>query len=184
MSYDIILLNGGSSSGKSTLVRELQRGLGEPWLSVGIDTFISTLPPRMTGEEDGIVVGEDGAIGIGEEFTRLEQCWMRGVAAMAAAGARIVVDDGFLSGPPAQRRWRAAVEGLSVLWVGVHCSPEEAERREALRGDRETGMARLQALRVHEGIEYDLEVDTTGLEPAKVALPILESVRRAADFPL
>jgi chloramphenicol 3-O phosphotransferase len=194
MSPNVIILNGGSSSGKSKLVRELQLRLRDPWLAVGIDTFIGTLPPRMTGEQtgeetgegtggqgaqDGIVLGGDGSIGIGAEFTRLEICWMRGVAAMAAAGARIVVDDSFLSGPAAQQRWRRALEGLEVLWVGVHCSPEEAERREAARGDREHGMARGQALQVHQGIDYDLEVDTTDLDPAKAMLPILEAVRGA-----
>lgn len=177
VSPDIILLNGGSSSGKSTLVRELQLRLPDPWLAVGVDTFIAALPTRLTGGDGGIVVGDGGSIGIGAEFTRLENCWMRGVAAMAAAGARIVVDDGFLSGPPSQQRWREALEGLDVLWVGVRCAPEEAERREAARGDREPGMARRQATRVHQGIDYDLEVDTTGVEPATAVAPILAAVR-------
>ena len=177
MSHDLILLNGGSSSGKSTLVRELQNRLQDSWLAVGVDTFIGTLPPRMTGDEDGIVLDPDGAIGIGAEFTRLEVCWMHGVAAMARAGARIVVDDAFLSGPAAQARWREALDGLRVLWVGVHCSPDEAERREVLRGDREPGMARRQASAVHQGIDYDVEVDTTDAKPAEAASRILDALR-------
>ena len=40
----IILLNGTSSSGKTTLVRALQAILPDPWLEIGIDRFVFALP--------------------------------------------------------------------------------------------------------------------------------------------
>jgi len=40
----IILLNGTSSSGKTTLLRLLQDRLAEPYLEAGIDKFIWMLP--------------------------------------------------------------------------------------------------------------------------------------------
>jgi chloramphenicol 3-O phosphotransferase len=48
-----------------------------------------------------------------------------------------------------------------VAWVGVHCDPEVAGRREASRADREPGMAIRQATAVHRDVGYDVEVDTT-----------------------
>jgi chloramphenicol 3-O phosphotransferase len=45
MTVDVIVINGGSSSGKSSIATELQTVLPESWLSLGIDTFIGTLPP-------------------------------------------------------------------------------------------------------------------------------------------
>jgi chloramphenicol 3-O phosphotransferase len=36
----ILLLNGTSSSGKTTLVRALQARLADPWLEIGIDRFV------------------------------------------------------------------------------------------------------------------------------------------------
>jgi chloramphenicol 3-O phosphotransferase len=42
----IILLNGTSSSGKSSVARALQEVLSEPYLHLGIDTFIAMLPSR------------------------------------------------------------------------------------------------------------------------------------------
>ena len=75
--------------------------------------------------------------------------------------ARVIIDEVFLGGATSQDRWRSALQGLEVLWVGVHCEPEVAQRREAARGDRVTGMAQLQAKIVHQGVTYDLEVNTT-----------------------
>ncbi|MFE7516412.1 chloramphenicol phosphotransferase CPT [Streptomyces sp. NPDC057540] len=157
----MIILNGGSSSGKTGIVRCLQALLPEPWPAFGIDSFVDALPARMQDSDDGIVFAADGGVGVGADFRTLEAAWARGLVAMARAGARIVVDDVFLGGAASQRRWREALGDLPVLWVGVRCDSAVAERRETARGDRTPGMAARQALTVHEGVEYDLEVDTT-----------------------
>jgi chloramphenicol 3-O phosphotransferase len=83
---------------------------------------------------------------------------------MARAGARVIVDDVFLGGAASRRRWEPALDGLDVLWVGVRCAADAAEAREIARGDRVVGMARAQAETVHEGMTYDVEVDTTHSE--------------------
>jgi chloramphenicol 3-O phosphotransferase len=85
---------------------------------------------------------------------------MAGVAAMARARARVIIDDVFLSGAGSQRRTRAALDGLDVLWVGVRCAPDIAAGREVARGDRTGGMAASQAVMVHKDVVYDVEVDT------------------------
>ncbi|MFI8371615.1 chloramphenicol phosphotransferase CPT [Streptomyces sp. NPDC085466] len=156
----MIILNGGSSSGKTGIVRCLQQVLPDPWLAFGVDSFVDALPARMRESDDGIVFDADGGVGVGPEFRTLEAAWMEGIVAMARAGARIVVDDVFLGGAESQRRWREAVEGVEVLWVGVRCDGAVAAGREIARGDRVQGMAATQADVVHEGVEYDLEVDT------------------------
>ena len=73
-------------------------------------------------------------------------------------------DDVFLSGAASQQRLRAHLDGVSVRWVGVRCDPATAAGRELARGDRSPGMAAAQAEMVHEGVLYDLEVDTTNTE--------------------
>ncbi|HST82508.1 MAG TPA: AAA family ATPase [Kineosporiaceae bacterium] len=176
MSGLIILINGGSSAGKSSLVRELQNLLPELWLGLGIDTFIGALPARLTGEGTGIQFEDDGRVDVGTSFTELENLWMLGIAAMGRAGGRVIVDDAFLGGPPSQRRWREALEGVDVGWVGVHCDPEIAEERARARGDRPAGMARRQALTVHRGIAYDVEVDTGVLTTAEAAAVIADTL--------
>ena len=165
---NVIVFNGGSSSGKSSLTRALQEVLPQPWLRLSVDTLIEACPPRIVNGE-GLSIGNDGQISVGDQFTELEQCWMHGVAAMARAGAYVLVEDGFLSGPAAQERWRQALRGLEVLWVGVRLTPELAAAREAQRGDRQMGMAAAQATSVHQGINYDLEIDTATGTPAELA---------------
>jgi chloramphenicol 3-O phosphotransferase len=154
-------LNGGSSSGKSGIVRCLQAVLSEPWLAMGIDSLVDSMPATM---RDGIEFAPDGGVHVGAAFRALETAWMEGVAAMVRAGARAVVDDVFLGGAASQQRWQKALSGLDVLWVGVRCDPAVAAGREIARGDRAGGMAESQAEIVHQGVVYDLEVDTTHAE--------------------
>ena len=85
---------------------------------------------------------------------------MAGVAATVRAGAPVIIDDVFLGGAASQRRWRAALDGLDVLWIGVRCDGAVAAAREAGRADRVPGMAESQAETVHRGVVYSLEVDT------------------------
>jgi chloramphenicol 3-O phosphotransferase len=157
----VIVLNGGSSSGKSGIARSLQAVLPDPWLATGVDRLIEAMPESLRSRDTGIGFGADGAVSVGPEFDRLQAAWMAGVAAVARAGAPVIVDDVFLGGAGSQRRWQEVLDGLGVLWVGVRCDTAIAVAREAARGDRVPGMAALQAEVVHRGVAYDLEVDTS-----------------------
>ncbi|WP_316527019.1 chloramphenicol phosphotransferase CPT [Kitasatospora brasiliensis] len=174
----VIVLNGGSSSGKSSIARCLQELLPQPWLHLGTDTLVDALPPslREGGEGIGGVEDGDGAVEVGPVFAALDVAWSVGVAAMARAGARIVVDEVFLGTTASQARWRTALEGLDVLWVGVRCDPAVAATREAARGDRVTGMAAAQAEAVHQGVVYDLVVDSSRASAADCARAVAERV--------
>ncbi|MEU8433398.1 chloramphenicol phosphotransferase CPT [Streptomyces sp. NPDC029216] len=173
----VIVLNGGSSSGKSGIVRCLQSVLPDPWLAFGVDTLVDAMPPSLRDAgADGIAFSPDGEVAVGEQFRTLDAAWADGIAAMARAGARIVVDDVFLGGPASQQRWRQALDGLRVLWVGVRCDPAVAAAREIARGDRPSGMAAAQAEAVHRGVAYDLEIDTTHTEPLDCARAIAARV--------
>jgi chloramphenicol 3-O phosphotransferase len=168
----VIVLNGGSSSGKSGIARCLQAILPDRWLAFGVDTLIEAMPPAMTASATGLEFAADGAVNVGPEFRRLEAAWMVGVAAMARAGAGVIVDEVFLGGAASQQRWQQALDGLNVLWVGVRCEGTVAADREVARGDRTTGMAVSQADLVHRGVAYDLEVDTTHAESMQCARTI------------
>ena len=142
---DVILLNGGSSSGKTTLAIYLQDALPGSWLHFSIDDLIDALPQALLEDSDGL-------------------------AAMAKQGGKLIIDDVFLSGAEGQKRWQAALQGFNVLWVGVYCDVEVAKAREAKRIDRVAGMAAAQVDVVHEGVRYDVKVDTSNM-------PIEECVR-------
>lgn len=169
MTTQVIVLNGGSSSGKSGVARCLQAVLPDPWLTTGVDALIEAMPASMQESDGGIEFAADGGVNVGPVFRTLEAAWTEGVAAMVRAGARVIVDEVFLGGAASQQRWQKALVGLDVLWVGVRCEAAVAAGRETARGDRTRGMAAAQAEVAHQGVVYDLEVDTTHTEALECA---------------
>lgn len=157
MTVDVVVLNGGSSSGKTSIGRRLQDLLPQPWLLLGVDDLIHIAPSSL------VSYGPNGEVVFSDHWRALERAWARGVATMARAGAGVLIDDVFLDGVASQQRTNDDLEGLNVLWVGVHCAPEVAAARERARGDRPAGMAAAQAEIVHRGVNYDVIVDSSSL---------------------
>ena len=55
----MIVLNGGSSSGKSEILRCLQAVLPDPWLAAPIDSLVDAMPESLR-TSDGIEFADDG----------------------------------------------------------------------------------------------------------------------------
>ncbi len=166
----LILLNGTSSSGKSSIAAELLGSLDGAWFHMAIDQFHRIRARREMSDEDFLSV-----------FQRTVLGFHRAVAGMASAGNDVVVDH--IVG----ERWRLAdcltvFEGLQVLFVGVRCSLPELERRERERGNRAIGRAAAQFPIVHEQGVYDVEVDSEHNTPAECAATIRD--RLGAGRPL
>ena len=161
MAIQVIVLNSGSSSGKSGIARCLQAVLPDSWLVFGTDTLVQAMPISLQTSTAGIEFAQDGEVIVGPEFRALEAAW---IAVMAHAGARVIIDEVFIGGAASQQRWKDAFGPLYVLWVGVRCDAGVAAGRELARGDRIIGMAASQADLVHHGVAYDLQVDTTHTE--------------------
>lgn len=185
---DVIVLNGASSSGKTTLAVALQDLFDESWLIFGIDTLISAMPLALLDlhehatidarprehevREGGLSFDADGDITIGSEFRRLETAWLKGLASIAETGTRLILDEVFLDGAQSQDRLRQLLTGRNVAWIGVTCDATVAIQRERDRGDRVVGGFERQSTRVHEGVHYDLVVDTTSRRAHEIAQEI------------
>lgn len=176
----VVVLNGGSSSGKTSLARCLQHLLGPTWMTLGVDDLVRALPGgdeideliqghHNVDTEGPIAFGPDGSVAVREYFCRAEASWYAGLAAIGRCGTGLIYDEVFLGGRSSQDRLAAALSDLPVVWVGVRCDPDVAAERERARPDRVTGMARLQAERVHEDVVCDLVVDTTAASAADCA---------------
>jgi chloramphenicol 3-O phosphotransferase len=174
---NVIVLNGGSSSGKSSIARALQEFLPGIWLTFGVDTFIEALPGRGDSPRSGISYGRGGAVLLSDRYTQLENTWYAGLSSMARTGADIILDEVMLSGRAGQQRLQSAFGSEALTWVGVRCEADVAAAREAARGDREPGMARQQAERVHIGVSYDMEVDTTFRSPEECAQTVADFLK-------
>ena len=157
----IILLNGVSSSGKTSLCKELQQALDDPYIHLEEDRFVyNTYHGRYL--QPGIVE---------HTFARTMLGYYRSLAAFVSAGHNVLADTGFYS-----RELRdVCVQELSPLrvWlVGVHCSLTELERRERERSDRQEGQAREQFQTIHADAIYDIEVDTSTTSLTECALQV------------
>ncbi|WP_281405370.1 hypothetical protein [Mesorhizobium sp. B2-3-12] len=89
------------------------------------------------------------------------------VAAMAGQGNNLIVDDVLCNGEI--QEYIDLLSDFDLHLVGVMAPLNVLEAREALRADRLPGLARWQFERVHEGIRYDLEVDTSVHSPLECA---------------
>ena len=171
----IVILNGTSSAGKSTLARAIQEAAARPFLHVPMDTFLGMQPPRLNNHPDAFVFREvegavprEIAIETGPFCEQLLDGMRRSIKGLADAGLDLVVDDVWL-GRNEQSAYQALLGGHTVHFVGVHASLEASEARERARGDRDIGQARWQRSRVHVNARYDLEIDTTEMSPEKAA---------------
>lgn len=164
---DVVLLNGTSSSGKTSLARALQARAGVPLLHASLDTFTDMY--RWDAITDPAERRLCHATGVGHFHAALRL--------MAAAPHAIVVDH-VLELPAWQAATRDALAGRRVHWVRVHCPREVLAERERARGDRHPGMAAGQLDRVHQGVAYDFAVDTSRESPESGADLILAHVRR------
>jgi chloramphenicol 3-O phosphotransferase len=188
----VVVLNGTSSSGKSTLAKALQARLDEPWLLVGIDTVVFALPGawldpprwadvfRYVEPAAGAPAGVTFRIETGPLGLRLVDGLHRAVAALADAGLSVIVDH-VLVEPGWLPDLAGRLDGHEVLFVGVRCPLDVVMRREAERRDRTVGQAAAQFDVVHSAGGYDLEVDTSRLTPEEAAERIASSI--AGGFP-
>ncbi len=176
----LILLNGATSAGKTSLARRLQAQLPGLWLNASIDDFINMMPLGLRDDADGIkIVKNDDAETVHLEFGpagfAMIQAFHRAAVAMTAK-ANVIVDH-VMFDPRFWPDWQSAAGLIPSLVVGVHCELPVLERREQERGDRMIGQARAQVDRVHRGLAYDLEVDTTNSSPSDCAKKILDLMR-------
>lgn len=176
----IIILNGVGSVGKSSIARALQDITTLPFLHVAMDSFLDMLPAAYWDHPDGFIFEtlseEDAptvAIKTGAVAMQLMRGMRRAMAAMAAEGNNLIIDDVMLDSDAEE--YRIQFVGHDSSYVGVFAPLAVLEQREHDRKDRMIGLARWQYERVHQGLTYDLVLDTSLATPAQCAARIKET---------
>ena len=173
----IIILNGASSSGKTTLLRELQNRLDPPFLEAGIDKFIWMLPKRYLDRplwDD--VLGL--AVQPGQTGRWLFSGMHHAIAVLSRQGICVVADH-VLVEPAWVAQCAELFAGLPAYLVGVRCPLDVLVERERSRQDRTLGQAAAQFPLVHAHDLYDVEVDTSELSPVECAEKIIQRLHDA-----
>lgn len=147
----VILLNGATSSGKSSIARALQSEIDEPFWHFSIDHLrdAGVLPL------DRIRQGEFRWAALRDGFF---DGFHRSLPAFVGAGNNLIVEH-IVETPTWMEQLVTLLDGFDVFFVGVHCPLDELERREAARGDRPVGGARRDFETIHGHTIYDLELD-------------------------
>ena len=191
----IVLLNGVSSSGKSSIATELQGMLPRPLLKASIDTFVPMFPDGLIAfdprpgdpAEQGLRVethhgpsGPSLILGPGDLFHRFVRGMHRSIAAMAREGNDIIFDD-VIYDPAYFRSYLDALDGVNAWFVGVKIPLRVVEERERRRGDRAIGHARGHFDLVHCHSPYDIEVDAEAQSARECAAQIVEGMNRQGE---
>jgi len=184
----IILLNGSSSSGKTTLAHALQKTFKEPYQHIALDQFRDGMPGRYRGlnsppgtpGSDGLnIVPVDLAgnrvteIRFGKMGKNMLKAMRRAICTFAEEGQNVIIDD-ILFETDFLRDYLSVLKNIEVLFVGVRCALETVNERESKRSGRFPGTAISHFESVHHALVYDLEVDTRSASPEKCAQQIVE----------
>ena len=168
----IILLNGVSSSGKSTLGLALQDTFPEKYFLFSQDGFSETWPYKYWKEDnDGIYI---------ETMKYMNKT----VRMLAESGVNIIIDHLFLDNGKPNATGVAVLHdcvqnfiNLPVLFIRVDCDFDELDRRERWRGDRGVGTAEWQLKELYPKHTYDMVINTSAMSIICCAEEIVKAAK-------
>lgn len=144
----IVVLNGPSSAGKTTLARAVRARIGVTAAAISLDEFFAFRHPDAKNDW--------------RMFSTLSEAAFATAIAFANRGYDAIIDTVFERAETLQSA-RRVLAGHVHHFVAVTCDLRELELREATRGDRRIGQARDQHARVFHDADYALWLDTSQL---------------------
>lgn len=145
----VVVLNGPSSVGKSSLMAAFADAASTPWACLD-EPFFGRLPTKFLAwpETAGPVV--DGVLAA--------------LAAAAKAGNQFIVSAGGID----QEQLRLALIGVETVYVGLDAPLNILVERQVTQADKYGGLAE-ESVEIHHGWAYDLQIDTSSATPSDAA---------------
>lgn len=141
----IVVLNGPSSAGKTTLAHAVRAAVGPSVAAVSLDRFFAFLHPE---------------VGVRwPEFDMMTEAAFATACVIGDRGLDVLVDTVFERPASLDTARRVLGERPHAL-VAMTCAVETLEARERERGNRPIGLARGQHDRVLHDAHYELHVDS------------------------
>ncbi len=168
MKQKIIFLNGTSSSGKTSIAKELLKL--NSYLYLSLDDAINNQPSEILKDKDRFQ----------EFFPKVISEFHKTIKKMADQNKSLVIDH-ILEKPEWYEECKKTLKDKLVTWVSVICPLEELEMREASRKDRTKGLAKFQYNFVYKGYIHDLRIDTLSTTSQEAAIKI-ESYAKRKSF--
>jgi len=142
---NIIVLNGTSSSGKTSLAQAFQLQSLDVYLVCSLDMFWDMTPNKTPAGS--------------HNFPNMKLALIKSVKALAETGHNVIVDIIFC-GDKTYHELKTELNGLNYKIIKVECPIDELNKREAARGDRKLGLAKSQLKSIHQGTVYDIVINT------------------------
>jgi chloramphenicol 3-O phosphotransferase len=188
----IIILNGPSCSGKSSIQKEFQ-ALMMPhlWVKVGIDTFFDGVMPDITPDnmsywqsKNSIRWVEESqdtdsnkiiTLCIGSQGSKVAYAMNTAIAAYAQNGCNVIVD--YIA---YDQKWLKDLErkcsDFMTYYVAVKIPLEILEQREEVRGTSPKGHARNHYYSVYGDMKYNLVVNSSTDSAQQIALALKQLI--------
>ena len=163
----VIILNGTSSSGKSSIAQEIVNLIEVPIIHAQVDTFFDMF------DFSKFKTGSDAFKASKIAFSLFDSS----ISDICKQDFPIVVDTVFERFEYYQNAM-SVIKGRDVYLIGVYCPLTELCVREKKRGDRKLGLASEQFDNVHADKQYELEVDTSKLSSSACAKKIIQLVNK------
>lgn len=188
----VIILNGPSGSGKSSIQREFQYlMMPQLWIKTGIDSLFDAPMPTITPENMNFWLtpnpirwvqtsqDEQGnnviTLFVGEQGEKVAYAMNSAIAEYAKNGCNVIVD--YIA---YKQEWledlRQKLKGIKTYYVAVEIPLEILEQREAARGTSPKGHARSHYFTVYGTIKYDLRVNSGTHSAKEIAQQLKELV--------
>lgn len=185
MTGTVIILNGPSGSGKSSIQKEFQKlMMPNLWIKMGIDTLFDAVMPDITLENMSFWQSanpirwieeskdKDGAkvitLYIGEQGDRVAYAMNSAIAAYAYNGCNVIVD--YIA---YKHEWFQDLEeklkNIKTYYVAVDISLEILEQREESRGTSPKGHARSHYFTVYGTRQYAMRVNSQNSSAQEIA---------------
>ena len=188
----VIILNGPSGSGKSSIQREFQYlMLPNLWIKTGIDSLFDAPMPTITMENMSfwqspnpirwVETSQDEqgnnviTLFVGEQGEKVAYAMNSAIAEYAKNGCNVIVD--YIA---YKQAWfddlQKKLKGIKTYYVAVEIPLETLEAREAARGTSPKGHARSHYFTVYGNKKYNLTVNSATHSAKEIAQQLKELV--------
>jgi chloramphenicol 3-O phosphotransferase len=158
----VVVLNGPSSVGKSSLMAAFADAADTPWAYFD-EPVLGRLAAKFLAWPASAGPTTEG--------------FLAALASAAASGNQLVVSAAAIE----QERFRAALEGVPTVYVGLHAPLPILLERQRAQADKFGGLAE-GSVAIHDGWVYDLSIDTAACTPSEAARLLSEFLDfRGAD---
>lgn len=191
----VIILNGPSATGKSSLQRAFQELMiverNQLWVRLGIDSLFDNALPDITLENIDFYKQKNDIRWVQNSFDKEKNVLVNlylgcqgskvimgmdyAIAAYAKNGNNVIVDY-IMYDVSWYKKLEETLKDIPHYWVKMNIDLEELEKREISRNTSPKGHARSHYFSVHDTIKYDYEIDCNTKTAKELALELKNKI--------